>query len=324
MERFKNILCVVDAGSPSDPVLDRACDLALNNQAELTVVDVVEGDIARVGVPDGGPITGDLGAVLVNRHRELLEAQIERYRSKVQIQAKVLLGTPFLEVIREVLRNGHDLVLKQPESWDWLDRLLGSDDMHLLRKCPCPVWIIKPREEQTCQRIMAAVDVDENYPPAERDSRRALNRQVLKIAGSLALSEFAELHIVHAWQAVGEGTMRGAFLHVPDEKVNAYVEQVRRQRETSLNGLVEQMVSELGDQAVEYLKPQVQLIKGWARKEIPQLAGRMEADLVVMGTVARTGVPGFIMGNTAEAILSQIQCSVLAIKPPGFVTPVSV
>lgn len=324
MERFKNILCVVDAGSPSDSVLDRACDLALNNQAELTVVDVVEGDIARVGVPDGGPITGDLGAALVQRHRDLLEAQIERYRSKMQIQAKVLLGTPFLEVIREVLRTGHDLVIKQPESWDWLDRLLGSDDMHLLRKCPCPVWVIKPREEQTCRRILAAVDVDENYPPAERDCRRALNGQVLEIAGSLALSEFAELHIVHAWQAVGEGTMRGAFLHVPEEKVKAYVEQVRRQRETGLNGLVEQMVSELGDQAVDYLKPQVHLIKGWARKEIPQLAGRIQADLVVMGTVARTGVPGFIMGNTAEAILSQIQCSVLAIKPPGFVTPVSV
>jgi universal stress protein E len=44
---------------------------------------------------------------------------------------------------------------------------------------------------------------------------------------------------------------------------------------------------------------------------------------VVMGTVARTGVPGFIMGNTAETILSQIDCSVLAIKPPGFTTPVT-
>jgi nucleotide-binding universal stress UspA family protein len=42
-----------------------------------------------------------------------------------------------------------------------------------------------------------------------------------------------------------------------------------------------------------------------------------------MGTVARTGVRGFIMGNTAETILEQIVCSVLAIKPPGFVTPVT-
>lgn len=42
-----------------------------------------------------------------------------------------------------------------------------------------------------------------------------------------------------------------------------------------------------------------------------------------MGTVARTSLPGFFMGNTAEDVLSQLDCSVLAVKPPGFVTPVT-
>jgi nucleotide-binding universal stress UspA family protein len=42
-----------------------------------------------------------------------------------------------------------------------------------------------------------------------------------------------------------------------------------------------------------------------------------------MGTVARTGISGFFMGNTAETILNQLNCSVLAVKPHGFVTPVS-
>ena len=64
-------------------------------------------------------------------------------------------------------------------------------------------------------------------------------------------------------------------------------------------------------------------IKGGARKEVPTLAKRLQVDCIVMGTVARTGVRGFIMGNTAETILEQIDCSVLAIKPQGFVTPVT-
>ena len=55
---------------------------------------------------------------------------------------------------------------------------------------------------------------------------------------------------------------------------------------------------------------------------MPSLARRKRVDLVVMGTVARTGVPGLFIGNTAEAILNQVQCSVLAAKPDGFVTPV--
>jgi nucleotide-binding universal stress UspA family protein len=52
------------------------------------------------------------------------------------------------------------------------------------------------------------------------------------------------------------------------------------------------------------------------------LAANLQADLVVMGTIARTGISGFIIGNTAESILDQLTCSVLAVKPPGFVTPV--
>jgi len=44
------------------------------------------------------------------------------------------------------------------------------------------------------------------------------------------------------------------------------------------------------------------------------MAKEIGADLVVMGTIARTGIPGFITGNTAESILNQIYCSVLEIK----------
>jgi nucleotide-binding universal stress UspA family protein len=51
-------------------------------------------------------------------------------------------------------------------------------------------------------------------------------------------------------------------------------------------------------------------------------AAGLSADLVVMGTVARTGISGLIIGNTAEAILDQLMCSVLAVKPPGFTSPV--
>jgi len=40
-----------------------------------------------------------------------------------------------------------------------------------------------------------------------------------------------------------------------------------------------------------------------------------------MGTVGRSGIKGFFMGNTAEKILNNINCSVLAIKPHGWKTP---
>jgi len=48
-----------------------------------------------------------------------------------------------------------------------------------------------------------------------------------------------------------------------------------------------------------------------------------DIDLVVMGTVGRAGISGFITGNTAERLLPRIPCSLLAVKPSGFESPVS-
>jgi nucleotide-binding universal stress UspA family protein len=46
-------------------------------------------------------------------------------------------------------------------------------------------------------------------------------------------------------------------------------------------------------------------------------------DLVVMGPSARSGIPGIITGITAEVLLPQLHCSVIAVKPAGFVCPIS-
>ena len=57
---------------------------------------------------------------------------------------------------------------------------------------------------------------------------------------------------------------------------------------------------------------------------IPGLAQEKHIDVIVLGTVCRTGVPGLSIGNTAERVPRQADCSVLTVKPEGFVTPVTV
>jgi nucleotide-binding universal stress UspA family protein len=323
MKRFKNILYAVDTECACREAFERAVRLAENNQAKLTAVAVVPPVTAGVGMRAGGPISVDLQAALLDEQLQALRSLVEPFRDRVSIHTKVLAGTPFLELIYEVLRSGHDLVIRPPEDPGWLGRLFGSDDMHLLRKCPCPVWLVKCRAEKPYRRILAAVDAGDSYSPAELESRRALNRQVLELASSIALAEFAELHIAHAWEAIGESVMRGGLMNTPENQIVAYVESARQRHAEGMAALLREMESTLGDETIGYLKPKTHLVKGWARKEIPALARQLGADLVVMGTVARTGVAGFIMGNTAEAILGQIECSVLAIKPAGFVTPVT-
>ena len=324
MKRFKDILCTIEPEKECKLALERAVTLAENNQANLTVITVAPLISADIGMPEGGPVSSDIQAATVNSHQQELENLVEPYRHRIKIETRVLIGTPFLEIIREVLRNAHDLVIKCPESLDWLGRLFSSDDKHLLRKCPCPVWIVRPQVGDSFDHILAAVDVDDSYPAKELETRQALNTMVIELASSLAVSEFAELHVAHAWEAVGESFMRhGAFMRRPENEVNAYVDQVRRHHRQLLDTLMNEASAQLGNDAADYIKPRLHMPKGPARKVIPELARELQVDCIIMGTVARTGIPGLFMGNTAESILDQLDCSVLAIKPPGFVTPVT-
>jgi len=323
VQRFKRILGVIDLAQSPSRVIERAVSLAQNNQASLSIVCVVPRITAGIGMPEGGPISSQLQEAAVADARRQLEDAVAPFRSQVRIQTSVLAGIPFLEIIREVLRNEHDLVIKAPENPEWLERLFGSDDMHLLRKCPCPVWLVKASSSVSYKKILAAVDVDADHSDPDLAIRHRLNTQILEMSVSLALSDFAELHVAHAWQALGESAMRGPFLAQSAVEVDDYVRQVRDLHDKELSNLLNEVVGSRDVEARKFLDPRKHLIKGLPRKEIPALAKRLGVDLVVMGTVARTGVPGLFIGNTAEAILQQIECSVLAVKPAGFVTPVS-
>ena len=109
----------------------------------------------------------------------------------------------------------------------------------------------------------------------------------------------------------------------PEARVDAYVHQVKQQRESEMARLLKELNNQPGSPVLDCVEYRVHLVKGPPRKTIPAIAREVRADMVVMGTVARVGIPGFITGNTAEMILSQINSSVLAIKPEGFRTPVT-
>ena len=62
----------------------------------------------------------------------------------------------------------------------------------------------------------------------------------------------------------------------------------------------------------------IHLREGDPAEEIPSIADKIKAELVVLGTVARTGVKNLVMGGTAERMLQRLNCDVLALKPEGF------
>jgi nucleotide-binding universal stress UspA family protein len=135
------------------------------------------------------------------------------------------------------------------------------------------------------------------------------------LATSLAKLEQSELHVIHAWDLRSEGILRGAILAMSKKEVDRLVRQTRKMHKEWLDGLLEAY-------ALGNVKHQVHLLKGEAGELISALAKKKRAELIVMGTVSRTGIRGFFIGNTAEKVLSQVGCSVLTVKPDRFITPV--
>ena len=115
----------------------------------------------------------------------------------------------------------------------------------------------------------------------------------------------------------GESTMRGsAFMSLPPADVDALVEGARVGHERAL----EQLLSDCGLDGQPW---RIHLVKGSAAELV--LGARLakhRINLLVMGTVARTGANRMVMGNTAEQVLDEVNCSVMAIKPEGFVSPI--
>lgn len=309
MQRFKNILLVADGEDRSIATLERAVALAERNQAQLTVVSVL-GSLPREMRLITVLPAEDLWQNAADERREQLERFVARTRQgELTVATRILCGTPFLEIIREVLRNQHDLVMITAEG-GVKDVLFGSTSMHLMRKCPCPVWVMKPGQRRRYARILAAVD-----PVPSDDEHNSLNVKIMELATSLARVEKSELHVVHAWVPVNERVWGLGNRLSPADREEV-VHEIQQAHEQWFGALLEKS-------PLKGLRVQLHLLKGEAGNLIPWVAQRKHADVIVMGTVCRTGVAGLFIGNTAEKVLRQVDCSVLTVKPDGFVTPVT-
>lgn len=311
MKRFRNILVATSDREGLERAVEVAGALAKRNGALLRLVDVVRPfpSYARMLGPDVHVDELQEGATM--KKLEALEQAAGALRSRgLQVKTDVLWGRPFIEIIREVQRCGHDLVVKTAgEAGGLSSALFGSVDLHLLRKCPCPLWLLKPEGEPSLKRVLAAVDVG-----AEAEESRALNRLILELSTSLSVTHEAEIHVVHCWEAPGESLLQR---RVPPKEMERYRTRVLSRATALFREL-------LADFSEAVPAEHQHLLEGAPENRLVRFAEDERVDLIVMGTVGRSGIPGLLIGNTAEKVLSRVRCALLSAKPTGFVSPVEV
>lgn len=319
MKRFKNILFVLgNRTDETSPSLIRAIALAKTNQADLTLLHVLPKLPLNAYSKKLGMSSQQLKEKVQAREESRLHQLFSSLEPDLGIKTVLKVGKRYIETIRAVQSENFDLVIKEADAIDWFARFLGSDDMHLLRKCPCPVWLTKKDEKPDYRNIMAAVDLD---PGKDKVNGDALNQTILDLACSLSLSDLAKVHVVNVYDVPESGFIT-LWVENADKVEQELAEDERRHRQYRMEALLEELKSRMGEESYHYLSLRPHVVPGIPDRDLPKMAETIKADLVVMGTVARTGIAGVIMGNTAEAVLSQINCSVLAIKPDGFESPV--
>ncbi len=309
MERFRKILVSVSAASPevTPQSLVRAIKLAKDTGAELRVVDVIPQPSAFLRrLFHGETAAHDLLAAEHERH---LHAICERLKaSGIPISTAVLSGRPFVEVIQEVERLGCDLLMRDAVGEQEKSSLFfGSVDMRLIRNCPCPVWLVKPKPVMYFERVIVAID------PLPGDVNvEMFNGQLLDIASSLANWEGGSLFVVSACSAHEEPFLASKMSpSVFQEHLDDITALGRRNLDRALRKLAKRPPEE-----------RILYRNGEPAHVITRYASEIDADVIVMGSLARLGAPGMLVGNTAERVLRQVRCSVLTIKPKNFVSPV--
>lgn len=317
---YVNILLVLTPGDDEEAILGYAAVLAEDNRSTLTVVEVLTE--ATTGVEQGVSSPDELEEQMTESRLRRLETLVARLNTDQDIETKVLVGRPHEAITSEVVTNGRDLVLKAAEDGSGLkERLFGSYDSRLLKTCPCPMLLVRsiPPKPYRHRLICAGVYQDE-HPGGHQDDRYTINRRILENATWLATAQFAELHIVHVWEAYGEQYVRSGRSPLRFEADN-YVESEQRRSRQALNTCLAELRESVASDVLPAFNPVCHLVKGNHRDEIVRLAVRLKADLVVVGDLVHSRLTDIIVESTASSIARSLDCSVLVVKPPEFATP---
>lgn len=294
--KFDNILVAVDLADehrlvgealplPTEEAIRQAEWVAQANHARLSFVCVLPSGAEQLSYDRQILMAArDEYKSVVDHAGEVLSGVAERSSRKgIRTQTKIVQGKSWVELIREAEECAADLVVAGTRRQGaFRSMLLGSTGIKLLRKCPCPVWITKPAPQHD-DWIDSVLVAHELTPVGEH---------ALQLAAMISQRRNAQFHVVHSIEPS----------ELPDDQLTA----------DQANATIARQLTELG---CDVSQVQISVVDEPPADAILANVEKNDIQLVVMGTVARAGISGILVGNTAEKLLPFLPCSVLAVKP---------
>tara|TARA_B110000240_G_scaffold22188_1_gene22536 strand:- start:67 stop:993 length:927 start_codon:yes stop_codon:yes gene_type:complete len=306
MNTIKRILAVIDPTKDDQHGLARSVELAKKSGATITAfMTVYDFSYEMTTMLSGDEREAMREAVL--KDRELWLNDLVSPYNNLNIETLVVWhNRPYEAIIETVIDQNYDLVIKSTHQHGALKSVIFTPtDWHLVRKCPTPVLFVKEMAWPENGNILAAVNA-----VSENDQHIALNKRIIKDAQFLCELANAKLNLVNAYPA----TPINIAIEIPEFNPSLYNESVKKHHRESTNALATEFT---------LTSEQCFIEEGLPEDVIPDIANRLNSELVVIGTVGRTGLSAALVGNTAEHVIDSLDCDVLALKPDGYVSPLA-
>ncbi|UXI03545.1 universal stress protein [Photobacterium sp. TY1-4] len=294
-----------------DAAFHQALHVANLIQAKVTLLTVIEelaelADLSRYSVSTLSLLehaTHECQRQL-DQHKQDLQAQYP----DIEFQSQVVTGVPYVEIIKVASQLQVDMIVidahreHKETACQW-----GTSTRHLMRESEVPIWALHQQQEPPkLAHIVVSLDVSHL-------DNTALNEKLLCHAYEFAIINESRLSLCHAWELESEGYLRD-WSRCSDLEIAVIAQQLRDDREDRLAQL-------MADYPHSRVPMQMIMLEGNAKTVLPDYINNHDVDLVIMGSLSRTGIAGFVMGNTAEYMLDNIQCSVITLKPDRFHSP---
>ena len=310
---YKCILVAIDFSGASEAALKQAVWFSKKTGASITLVHVLQtlrspvtsdGELKMEVLTDLGTNEGESieDLELVARRDTDIELRrlIGRIAGSIDVQTKVFVGSSFAEIVNAVDKDGYDVVVVGTRGLaPWEEFLVGSTAKQLIRKCPSSVWIVKAEHVGQPKVVLAATDFSDV-------SLKAATHGLW-----LAQQADADFHLLHFVDS--NDVPDDAISKIP--KGSSLQQEINEEATKRMNAFVDSL-------SVDRSRIQMHLAWGTPWKEVSRLSQQLNADLIAMGTVGRSGILGILLGNTADKVLQSCNCSILTVKPDRSISPI--
>lgn len=304
MATQSSVLAVVEPDISPREVVDRAARIAelTDSTLELLLCD------ADVGALGDAIFVSNEARDIAGEIRAAQEEQIETLAAPartggIEVTTSILDIRPIADgIVHVALDRSPRYVVKATQYHSDAERAILLDtDWQLIRHCPFPLWLVKPRPLAPAPVIIAAVD-----PMHSDDEPAHLDDVIIEQAKSITGRSGGDLHLLHVYQPMSG---IGAAANRTFKPVRLSLDEISEKMEKEHRARLDELAAKHG------IEPRcTHQLPGSPRDLLPYVARDWKADLVVMSALARGRGAGAAIGPTAERVLDHLPCDVLILR----------